>query len=53
MASITFYFMGNVTIIQCDILEKMKIIFQRFASKLELDVKNIYFLYNGQKLMKN
>ena len=47
MAEIIFNFKGNKTIIQSNKGEKMKNIFDKFISKIQLDKNSIYFLYSG------
>ena len=47
MLNIIFNYQGTEIIIQCSIDKKMKDIFQEFSIKAEIDVNNIYFLYNG------
>jgi hypothetical protein len=50
MTKVEFNYKGNITIIQCKEEEKMEEIFNKFASKIELDIKTIYFLYSGNKI---
>ena len=50
MAQIEFTFNGNPTLIQCKENEKIKEICKRFASKNDLDINTIYFLYSSIRL---
>lgn len=45
-----FVYNGNTTIIQCNLNDKMKEICQKFSSKLQIDLNNLFFLYNGNKI---
>ena len=42
-----FIYKGNPTIIQCSLEDKMKNICQKFTTKTQLNINNLYFLYNG------
>ena len=50
MASVNFSFNGLNTIILCLKNEKMKDICNRFSSKINKNLNEIYFLYGGQKI---
>ena len=50
MSQIEFLYQGSITIIQCNINEKMKDIFKRFTIKQGLEENSIYFLYSGKKI---
>ena len=50
MAKVEFNYEGKTIIIQCQEEEKMEEIFNKFVSKIELDINNIYFLYSGNKI---
>ena len=50
MAKVEFNYKGKTIIIQCQEEEKMEEIFNKFVSKIELDINNIYFLYSGNKI---
>ena len=50
MAEILFNYKGIETIIQCNINDKMKDIINRFISKIKNNNKNLYFIYNGNKV---
>ena len=45
-----FEYNGNTTSIQCDLNDKMKEICQKFSSKIQVDLNNLFFLYNGSKI---
>ena len=49
--NVIFTYNGQKTIIQCMKTDKMRNIFEKYNSKLELDkTKNYYYLYNGNKI---
>ena len=48
MAEVEFIYNGINTIIQCNLNEKMKDIYNRFKDKVNLKNKNIYYTYNGK-----
>ena len=50
MVEISFYFNDTITKMQCNSNDKIIKICAKVASKIEEDIKNIYFLYNGSKL---
>ena len=47
MSIVNFLYKGTETTIQCQENEKMKEICNKFGLKIKVDMKNIYFLYNG------
>ena len=47
MSTVIFIFDGVDTKIQCLKDDKMKNIFQKFSSKIHIDIKTLLFLYNG------
>ena len=50
-ASVLFIYNGAQTTIQCMKTNKMRNIFEKYNSKVELDkTKNYYYLYNGNKI---
>jgi len=53
MAEVIFDYEGNKNKIQCDINEKMKDIIDRFLIKIKNKENNLYYLYNGSKLIMN
>ena len=53
MAEIEFIFNSIKTTIQCNINEKMKNICKRLAMKINKDINEIYFIYDGNKLNEN
>ena len=50
MVEIEFSYKQKITVIQCNLDEKIHSICLRFVSKLNLDINDLYFLYNGNKL---
>ena len=49
--NVIFTYNGQKTIIQCMKTDKMRNIFEKYNSKVELDkTKNYYYLYNGDKI---
>ena len=48
MAQVEFSFKGVSTIIQCNLDEKMKDIFQKFIDKTQIINKNIFYSYDGK-----
>ena len=47
MAEVEFIYNGVSTIIQCNLNEKMKDIFQKFKDKAQIKNINIFYSYNG------
>ncbi len=50
MVEVIFNFRGIETIIQCNINEKIKDIFNKFVNKVRIDISKLYFIYNGNKI---
>ena len=50
MAEVIFSYEGNITIIQCDINNKMEDIINQFLEKIKNKENNLYYLYNGTKI---
>ena len=50
MAEINFKFKGSVTKMQYNINDKIADICKRFALKIEEDINDLYFLYNGDQI---
>ena len=50
MVEVIFNYNGKETIIQCNINDKMKGIINKYIIKTEKNNKNIYYLYNGDKI---
>ena len=50
MLNVVFKFQGIETKIQCNIHEKLEKIFDKFVSKVGIDMSQIYSLYNGNKI---
>jgi len=53
MVEVEFICKQQVTIIQCELDNKMKEIYNKFISKVEVDLNSIYFLYSGNKIDNN
>ena len=53
MATVEFDYKGVKTTIQCSIEDKIKDIIQKFLVKIIEKRENLYFLYNGQKLVED
>ena len=53
MEEIIFLFNNSQTTIQCRKNETMKVICQRFATKIGIELSTIYFLYGGKKVDYN
>ena len=47
---VEFNYNGQIINVQCNIKEKMKNIFYKFASKALIDIKSLYFLYAGNTI---
>ena len=52
MCTVEFIYKGYSTFIQCNYNDKMKDIFIKFATKAQLDINSIYFLYDGITINK-
>ena len=50
MVEVLFNYNGIETIIQCNINDKMKDIINKYIIKTEKNNKNLYYLYNGDKI---
>ena len=48
MIDVEFNFSGVKTLIQCKSNEKIKNICQNFANKIQIDLNNLYFSYDGK-----
>ena len=53
MAKVILNYKGVETEIQCNLNEKIKDIFKRYANKVEVDISKVYFIYNGNKIDDN
>ena len=53
MAKVIFSYKGIETEIQCNIIDKIKDIFKRYANKRGIDISKVYFIYNGNKINEN
>ena len=47
MFNVEFIYKNNINIIQCNVNEKMKDIFNKFLSKNNIDKNSVFFLYSG------
>ena len=52
MPEVVFSYKGQEIHIQCDSNEKLKDIINRFATKIQIDISKIYFLYGGKNINK-
>lgn len=50
MNEVEFIYKGKPTIIQCNLEDKLGDLCNKFTTKNDLDINNIYFLYNGDKI---
>ena len=50
---IEFNFLGQTTILQCDIGDNFNNIFKSFASKAQIDINSVFFFYSGIAIEKN
>ena len=50
MSSIIVLYQGEEVIIPCNKDEKLKEILKRFALKANVEINEIYFVYNGNKV---
>ena len=50
---VKFLYNGNTLHLNVKETDKMKVIFERFCSEVEMDIKKIYFLYNSQAYFYN
>ena len=48
MSKVIFNYQGNNTTVLCQENEKMIEICKRFENKIQIDINNLYFLYNGK-----
>ena len=53
MSKIIFNYKGAEIEIQCNIQDKIKDIFKKYADKSGIDISKTYFLYNGNKINDN
>ena len=53
MSKIIFNYKGTEIEIQCNIQDKIKDIFKKYADKSGIDISKTYFLYNGNKINDN
>ena len=47
MAEVEFIYNGEKIIIQCNLNDKMKDIFNKYIIKLGIEINSVYFLYGG------
>ena len=48
MSKVIFNYKGNNTIVLCQENEKMIEICKRYGNKIQIDINDLYFLYNGK-----
>ena len=53
MAEVEFDYNGIKTIIQCNLIDKISTIINKFLVKCKIEEDKVYFLYNGQILDQN
>ena len=53
MAEIIFNYKGNEIEIQCNLNEKIKNIFNKYETKIGMDISKLYFIYNGNIIDDN
>ena len=53
MLKAIFNYKGAETIIQCQIDETMEEVIKKYKSKIEIEVNNEFYLYNGNVINKN
>ena len=53
MSEIFFFYQSTKTMIECKKDELMKEICQKFANKVGININDLYFLYNGNKINEN
>jgi len=52
MLKLIFNYKGLETVIQCNIYEEMEEVLKKYKSKMEIEIDNVYYLYNGDKINK-
>ena len=53
MIEIELTYKQQITIIQCELNNKIEDIYKKFISKVGIDINSIYFLYSGNKINNN
>ena len=53
MVEIEFSYKQQITIVQCELNNKVKDIYNKFISKIGIDINLIYFIYSGNKINNN
>jgi len=53
LAKIKFNYKGIETEIQSNLNEKIKNIFIRYTNKAGIDISNLYYIYNGNRINDN
>ena len=53
MTKVIFNYKGVEKEIQCNINDKIKDIFERYANKVGIDISKVFFIYNGNKINDN
>ena len=50
MTEVEFIYNGITTIIQCNLTDKLENICQKFSTKVQIELKDLFFLHNGSQL---
>jgi hypothetical protein len=53
MVEVEFIYKQQITIVQCELNNKIGDIYKRFISKVGIDINSVYFLYSGNKIDNN
>ena len=53
MVEVEFIYQQQITIVQCELNNKIGDIYKRFISKVGIDINSVYFLYSGNKIDNN
>ena len=53
MLKLIFNYKGTETVIQSNINERMEEVLKKYKSKTEIEINNVYYLYNGNNINKN
>ena len=53
MVEIEFLYKQQITVVQCELNNKIKDSYNKFISKVGIDINSIYFIYSGNKIDNN
>jgi hypothetical protein len=53
MVEIEFSYKQQITVVQCELNNKIKDIYNKCISKVGIDINSIYFIYSGNKIDNN